>query len=180
MFKRLLRHFSRGIVDNDLISRADLHGPIAGIISALLMASAGVTLMFLGKYNSVAFDQRRGFIPAHSQTLAEKLAMALDDRALLIGGAMLVMGLLVVIWWDALGLERMLPSSLMGLVLGWVAWASGSVLPAMLLHACHNALLGLLLVRGTEAIPDSWFTFGALGAAAGAGLLLVGRRSSRL
>ena len=37
--------------------------------------------------------------------------------------------------------ERFLPSLLLGLVLGWIAWQSGSVLPGILLHAVHNTLL---------------------------------------
>ncbi len=37
--------------------------------------------------------------------------------------------------------ERFLPSTFMGLVLGWVCWKTGSVFPGMLLHAVHNGLL---------------------------------------
>jgi sodium transport system permease protein len=42
------------------------------------------------------------------------------------------------------GLERLVLTTLLGLVLGWVAWRSGSVLPAMLLHGCHNGILAWL------------------------------------
>ena len=37
--------------------------------------------------------------------------------------------------------ERFLPSTCMGLVLGWVAWQSKSIFPGIVLHACHNGLL---------------------------------------
>ena len=41
--------------------------------------------------------------------------------------------------------ERFLPSTFLGLVLGWVCWRTGSILPGILLHAVHN---GLLLMAG--------------------------------
>lgn len=50
-------------------------------------------------------------------------------------------GLFHVILRDALMYERLLPSALMGIVLGIVLERSGSVLPGMLLHLCHNGLL---------------------------------------
>ncbi|MEO2014492.1 MAG: ABC transporter permease subunit/CPBP intramembrane protease [Fuerstiella sp.] len=50
-------------------------------------------------------------------------------------------GLFHVIAKDALMFERLLPSTLMGIVLGIVYERSGSVLPGMLLHVIHNGLL---------------------------------------
>src|SRR5262249_36303018 len=44
----------------------------------------------------------------------------------------------------SLAVERLPPSFLLGVVLGWLAWKTGSVLPGMLLHALHNGLLVLL------------------------------------
>jgi ABC-2 type transport system permease protein/sodium transport system permease protein len=42
-------------------------------------------------------------------------------------------------------LERIPPSTLLGLALGWLCWKTGSVLPSMLLHGLHNAwMVGLL------------------------------------
>lgn len=57
-------------------------------------------------------------------------------------------GLFHVLVRDALLFERFLPTAGMGLVLGWVAWRSGSVLPGMLLHVVHNGSLLLLPVWG--------------------------------
>jgi ABC-2 type transport system permease protein/sodium transport system permease protein len=37
--------------------------------------------------------------------------------------------------------ERALPTTLLGVVLGWLRWQSGSTIPGMLLHTCHNGLL---------------------------------------
>jgi ABC-2 type transport system permease protein/sodium transport system permease protein len=64
--------------------------------------------------------------------------------------------------------ERLLPSLLMGGLLGLVAWRTGSVLPGMLLHSLNNALL-LSLARyretlttqgwlngSSEHLPSSW------------------------
>jgi sodium transport system permease protein len=40
--------------------------------------------------------------------------------------------------------DRLIPSTLMGLLLGWVCWQTRSVLPGMLLHATYNGLMQLL------------------------------------
>jgi len=37
--------------------------------------------------------------------------------------------------------ERLLPSALMGVALGWVRWRTGSIWPCVLLHVAHNSLL---------------------------------------
>ncbi|MCR9198368.1 MAG: ABC transporter permease subunit [Planctomycetaceae bacterium] len=50
-------------------------------------------------------------------------------------------GLFHVIVRDALMYERLLPSALMGMVLGIVFERTGSVLPGMLMHLCHNGFL---------------------------------------
>lgn len=50
-------------------------------------------------------------------------------------------GLFHVIVRDSLLFERFLPSSLMGLVLGWVCYRSGSLFPGIVLHALHNGIL---------------------------------------
>lgn len=50
-------------------------------------------------------------------------------------------GLFHVVVRDMLFFERFLPSTFMGLMLGWIAVRSGSVWPGMLLHVLHNGLL---------------------------------------
>ena len=50
-------------------------------------------------------------------------------------------GLFHIIVRDGLLVERMIPSTFMGLVLGLMLERSGSVLPGMLLHTLHNGLL---------------------------------------
>jgi ABC-2 type transport system permease protein/sodium transport system permease protein len=69
--------------------------------------------------------------------------------------------------------ERCLATTMLGMILGWVAWWTGSVLPGMIAHALHNSLLLLLAyyqqqlvlsgwIRQGPVIPASW-THGAVG-----------------
>ena len=60
-------------------------------------------------------------------------------RAILISAVLF--GVFHVVVTSALALERFVPSTCMGIVLGWVCWRTGSIFPGMLLHACHNGLL---------------------------------------
>lgn len=55
--------------------------------------------------------------------------------------AALAFGLFHVVVAGGAAPVRVVPSTCLGLILGWVAWQSGSILPAMLLHALHNATL---------------------------------------
>jgi ABC-2 type transport system permease protein/sodium transport system permease protein len=85
--------------------------------------------------------------------------------------------------------ERLLSSTLVGLVLGWVRWRSDSLLPGILLHALHNGVLVLLAyyepqlaahgigIAEEKHLPAAWIVAGACAVAAGLGLLyLVTRR----
>ena len=54
-------------------------------------------------------------------------------------------GLFHVLTGNALLVERFVPSTLMGIVIGWVAYRTGSVLPGMLIHFVHNALLNVVI-----------------------------------
>ena len=69
-------------------------------------------------------------------------------------------------------LYRLLPTILLGLILGWVAWATGSLWPAILLHASNNAIAVLatnasVVTRvpwlAEEAVPPLGILLGALG-----------------
>ncbi|MFG0268229.1 MAG: ABC transporter permease subunit/CPBP intramembrane protease [Rhodopirellula sp. JB055] len=69
--------------------------------------------------------------------------------------------------------ERILPSTAMGVLLGWIAWKSDSVIPSMILHAVHNSTLLIvvqsrdLLARWSigqmeqEHLPLWWLAFSA-------------------
>lgn len=64
-------------------------------------------------------------------------------------------GLFHVLTGNALLFERFLPTTLLGLILGWVAWRSGSVWPGMVIHFIHNSLLTML---GHYHKQVSWFS----------------------
>jgi len=51
----------------------------------------------------------------------------------------LFFGVFHVLVMDRLAIERLMPATLMGLVLGLVAFRTGSVVPSMLLHGLHNS-----------------------------------------
>jgi ABC-2 type transport system permease protein/sodium transport system permease protein len=79
----------------------------------------------------------------------------------------------------AVGLDRLLPSTLLGVVLGVVCWVSGSVVPGMLLHVGHNTVLVVLLLAGPanlDDVPSTWVAAGAFGTAVGVAMLWLGRR----
>ncbi|MGI9472511.1 MAG: CPBP family glutamic-type intramembrane protease, partial [Rubripirellula sp.] len=46
---------------------------------------------------------------------------------------------------SALLIERFIPSTLMGLIIGWVAYRTGSVIPGIVIHFVHNGLLNMVL-----------------------------------
>jgi sodium transport system permease protein len=54
-------------------------------------------------------------------------------------------GLFHVLTGSALLVERFVPSTLMGLIIGWVAYRTGSVFPGIVIHFVHNALLNTVL-----------------------------------
>jgi len=93
-----------------------------------------------------------------------------------------------VITTNALSVERFLPSTLMGLVLGWVCMRTGSVLPGMVLHVLHNGLL-LSVVYYKDALqefgigmqeqshmPNTWLVTGAITVAVGVSLVWMATR----
>jgi len=102
-------------------------------------------------------------------------------------------GLFHLVAIDQLHFERLVPSTCLGLVLGWLCLRSGSVLPGMLLHASHNALLLLaayyqkeLAELGwgldqsadleTAGLPASWLVTATIGTAVGFALVMLATR----
>jgi ABC-2 type transport system permease protein/sodium transport system permease protein len=68
----------------------------------------------------------------------------------------LLFGAFHVVTTTSLSVERFVPSTLMGLVLGWICWRSGSVFPGMVLHACHNGFLLTVLYFQEELAANGW------------------------
>jgi sodium transport system permease protein len=56
-----------------------------------------------------------------------------------------------------LDLYRLIPTTILGILLGFLALASGSILPAMLAHFCNNAIL---LVLATSRLDQRMEDFG--------------------
>ncbi len=79
----------------------------------------------------------------------------------------------------ALGLERLLPSTLLGLVLGWVCWRTRSVVPGLIMHVFHNAMLvgvGQGDLSQAAELPAWWVLAGTCGTVVGAALIQFGSR----
>jgi len=87
--------------------------------------------------------------------LLRALLAATSERNSIVITAVLF-GAFHVLATDALATERLLPSTFLGLILGWVAWRTRSVVPGMLLHACHNGLLLLLAYYRDELAARGW------------------------
>jgi sodium transport system permease protein len=100
-------------------------------------------------------------------------------------------GLFHVVAGTVLAPERFLPSTFLGLVLGWVRYRTLSVLPCMLLHMIHNAV-ALSIVRWGDALaargigveetahlPAAWLAAAAIGVVIAVVLLVISTRSPR-
>ncbi|MEM8733125.1 MAG: CPBP family glutamic-type intramembrane protease [Planctomycetota bacterium] len=98
-------------------------------------------------------------------------------------------GLFHVILAGGAAPERILPSTLMGVLLGCVAWRCRSVLPSMLLHAVHNTTL-LVMVQSRdllarwnigqleqEHLPWTWLAISAVVLVIGSVLLKLAPRN---
>jgi hypothetical protein len=104
-------------------------------------------------------------------------------------------GLFHLVATDRLHFERLVPSTALGLVLGWLCVRCGSALPGMLLHATHNSLLlaaahyqkeladlgwGLQESNDVQSagLPTSWLVAAAIGTAIGFALVWFSMRNS--
>src|SRR5262249_51813956 len=57
---------------------------------------------------------------------------------------------------DSLAIERLPPSMVLGVILAWLCYQSGSVVPGMILHALHNSSLVLLAYYEPRLKEVSW------------------------
>jgi len=148
--------------------------PVAAILLALAIVPA-VTEEFL--FRGYLFSALLRRLPAAS--------------SILLSGVMF--GVFHLVATDGLAVERLFPSTCLGLVLAWVCWRTGSVLPGMLLHTVHNGLLLLLMYyeptlsaggwlptsladpASIEHLPWLWLALATLGTAAGAALIALTR-----
>jgi ABC-2 type transport system permease protein/sodium transport system permease protein len=102
----------------------------------------------------------------------------------------ILFGLFHLVTTDSLAIERLLPSTLMGLVLGWLCWRTRSVLPGMLLHSLHNGFLVTLAyyepalkargigVAEQSHLPASWLLGSLLAVSIGVALVLLAKQDA--
>jgi len=182
-FGRLTRHFWSGLADNDLIAPdEDLHVTIAALLAVFLVGTAAVALLFLGKYNSIDVWIPGTKGPAAFLPLAEKLSLALDDQTLLLGGVMIVMALLTVMFWDSLTLDTrdfaifsplpVRPAAVLSAKALAVAGAAAIV--AVALNALPALLLPIVVLLKTRVgLGETVLWMGAHGVAGLAGCAFV-------
>lgn len=91
----------------------------------------------------------RGFL------LQAMLKTMRPNKAILVSAVLF--GAFHLIGASVLAPERFLPSTFLGLVLGWVCVRTGSVLPGMVLHAFHNGFLLMTSYYRDELMEQGWF-----------------------
>lgn len=103
----------------------------------------------------------------------------------------LLFGAFHVIATSALSTERFLPSTFMGLILGWLCYRTQSVLPGILLHATHNGLLLMVAYYQDELqsrgwgvaeqthLPRGWLLCAAGGMCVGVSIVWLSSRARR-
>jgi sodium transport system permease protein len=93
-----------------------------------------------------------------------------------IGASAGLFALTHVILDGALGMERFVPSLLLGLILSAVCWLSGNLWPSVVLHVCHNASLMIVGMGGlgpNDEVPWEWRIAGMVGTAIGVAILVL-------
>jgi ABC-2 type transport system permease protein/sodium transport system permease protein len=100
-------------------------------------------------------------------------------------GSAVIFGVFHVIA-STLSTERLIPSTLMGIVLGWVCYRTGSVFPGIVLHALHNGFLLMVAhyrenlvglgwgIQEEAHLPTLWLCGAACGVLVAGGLLVAG------
>ena len=71
----------------------------------------------------------------------------------------LCFGVFHILAASVISLDRFMPTMLMGLVLGFVCWKTGSIIPSIVLHCIHNTTVSLLGVYHEKIDQISWLPF---------------------
>ena len=112
----------------------------------------------------------RGFI------LQGMLGRSKDTRSVWISilVSAILFGLFHTVAPNLLAIERFLPTTALGIILGWIAWRTGSLVPGMIVHAIHNGLLFTmpryedllrqwgLGIENQKHLPITWIVGGLL------------------
>lgn len=96
-------------------------------------------------------------------------------------GSSFLFALFHIISGNVLSLEKFVPTFVLGLALGYVACASGSILPGMIIHMIHNGIVFVFSrlekdqlepwFGRSEHLPAIWLVAGAIGAIAALAML---------
>ena len=102
----------------------------------------------------------------------------------------IVFGVFHTLSSSAIAIDRLVPSTLVGLMLGYLAYKSNSIWPGILLHSLNNAIVIFLAYyesklrefipnfpAESDPIPMNWVYIGGAVAVAGLALIVIGRRS---
>lgn len=83
----------------------------------------------------------------------------LKDRAawLAILISAVVFGLFHVLSNSVVAMDRLLPTTIVGLILGWLCYRSGSIIPGILLHMLHNGILTFMAYYEPQLSRFTWF-----------------------
>jgi sodium transport system permease protein len=157
-----------------------LNEQVRRLIESWQESGAGVTLILMAVLPAVAEEWLfRGYL------FGAVRAVSRPRTAILVSA--LLFGVFHVVIGGLLSWERLLTTTLLGLVLGWVRWKTDSLWPGMVLHTCHNGLLvaaALAKEGGPLGSQDPtwetllpWLAGGAVGATLGALLVAFGRQS---
>jgi ABC-2 type transport system permease protein/sodium transport system permease protein len=122
-------------------ARADY---LRGLPILLMIGSRGILLPVL---EELFF---RGFLLA-------ALLRVMRPRNAIFASA-LFFGLFHLVDMQIVSLERAVISTLLGLLLGWLTWCSGSVVPGMIVHALHDSCLWLLFYFQPHLIQGGWLS----------------------
>jgi ABC-2 type transport system permease protein/sodium transport system permease protein len=161
-------------------------------LSEAMLARAGEALSRLRELPAVVVVLGAGVLPAVLEELFFRgylfsaLRAASSPRTAVVASAVLF-GLFHLVG-EVIVVERGVASTLLGLLLGWLCWKTGSVVPGMILHALHNSCLLLLayyqpellaagwLETSQAGVPVPWLLAGGAGCVLAAGWVLLAYR----
>ncbi len=69
-------------------------------------------------------------------------------------------GLFHLLVGSSFAIERFVPTMLLGLLLAWIAWRTGSIWPGIVMHVTHNSLLALMGYYELRLEETGWFPRG--------------------
>jgi ABC-2 type transport system permease protein/sodium transport system permease protein len=131
-------------------------------------------------------------VPAVFEELSFRGFLFGSLRALMPGWwAVAAAAILFGMFHEAIFPGRLLTSTFLGLVLGWVRLRAGSVVPSMVLHTVHNGLLlaaahwrDELIAYGLDIeqqihLPKSWLALAALGVLVATAIMIAATRGAQ-